>query len=246
MPLKEVDLNLAEAQKLYFPHTQAVEKKRDLKTYQPTKVPAKEHRRKKRLLITYDENVISPENKCEDWLGLFDDQLDDEEELKRQKKQPKQVISKRDEKAQRLSKKQHLKMAILDKENVSPMSATKSERTTKSFDMTPKILPSKRTSSSAVKRKISLQELANEHDVFEDSEQENSNEKGDDYDQEYSSSSKPAKKTRLAKKRVYKKKADRKKEAQEELDKLAYEEWRKEYEDIMNYPLVVECVDHDF
>lgn len=109
MPLKEIDLNIAEAQKLYFPQTQAT--RANLITYEPAAVHGKEKRRKKRLLITYDENIISPENKCDDWLGLFDDQLDDEEELKRQKKQPKQVLTKRDEMAQKLVKRQHLKVS---------------------------------------------------------------------------------------------------------------------------------------
>lgn len=113
MPLNEIDLNRAEAQQLYFPQTQATRaiQKKSLITYEPAAVHAKEQRRKKRLLITYDENVISPENKRDDWLGLFDDQLDDEEELKRQKQQPKQVMTKRDEMAHRLVKRQLLKVS---------------------------------------------------------------------------------------------------------------------------------------
>jgi len=108
MPLREIDLNIA--QKTYFPHTQATDTgKKTLKTYKPTEEKIKQ-KRKKRLLITYDENVISPDKKCEDWLGLFDDQLEDEEELRRQKKLPKNQITIKEEKEQKLVKKQLLKV----------------------------------------------------------------------------------------------------------------------------------------
>ncbi len=49
-----------------------------------------------------------------------------------------------------------------------------------------------------------------------------------------------------AAKNVYKNVSDRQTVEQEEMDKKAYEEWREEYEQITNYPLIVEYADHDY
>lgn len=135
------------------------------------------------------------------------------------------------------------KKAILEDENYDQRVLKK--RKTKSFEMTPKILPSKK--ESIVKRRVNLDELADDSNVvFSENIRKRLFDKDEEYDQEYSIDSEPKKQRLIAKKPVYRKKADRKKAEQAELDKLAYEEWCKEYEDIARYPLVVECVDHDF
>lgn len=112
--------------------------------------------------------------------------------------------------------------------------------------MTPKMLASKK--NSIVKRKVNLNELADDSTLVfsENIRKRLFFDKDEEYDEEYSPDSKPKKQRSIARKPVYRKKAERKKAEQEELDKLAYDEWCKEYEDIASYPLVVECVDHDF